>query len=386
MRRTFKYRLYPTKDQQSLLVGTFKFCRFLYNNALEERIAYYKKYGKSLSYVSQANQLTEVKRAFAEQTQNIYSQVLQQVLRQLDSAYANFFRRVKAGSGAAGFPRFKGEDRFRSICYPQVKPFLDGGAVKLVANNNKVKISNIGEVSIVYHRPIQGKAKLCRIVRQGDQWYLTVSCDDVPKSHLPQAGKVIGIDLGVNNFITTDDGTTFHNPKPYKTSKEKLAYLNQKLSRKRLGSNNRRKTKKSLRKFYQKVSDIRIDWQHKVSNQLIKDNDVIIVEDLNINKMLTSNNFKVSNQSITEASWGNFVSQLHYKAESAGRVIIEVNPANTSKTCSHCNNIKDDLKLTDRIYNCNACGVAIDRDINAAINIKGLGMSLAAQDKLCSLS
>jgi len=379
MRLSFKYRIYPNKEQEAKLLDIFDFCRFLYNNALEERISYYKTFEKSRTYVDQASFLPEIKAEFPKETSNIYSQTLQAIFKQLETAYKNFFRRVKQGEEAKGFPRFKGKNRFRSICFPQVSPKLDGGAIKLI-DDKHIQISKIGNVKTEYHRPIQGQAKLARIVRQADKWFITISCDNVPLVPLEKTGKTIAIDLGISNFITTDDGTTFHHPKPYKTSLEKMQYIQKKRAAKLRVSNNSKKLLVAEQRAHEHIKNMRNDFQHKIAKQLVVENDVIIVEKLNIKGMLETESFLVKKSNISDASWGNFVALLIYKAERAGKLIIEVDPRGTSKTCSGCGNIKNNLSLKDRLYECHACGMAKNRDHNAAINIKKLGTSYVREN------
>ncbi|HEX4373635.1 MAG TPA: transposase [Puia sp.] len=374
MKISYKYRLYLNQEQQQILQNNFNFCCFLYNSALQERNDYYNKFKKSLSYNSQSAELPAVKEEFALQTQSIYSQSLQQVLKRLDSSYKNFFRRVKSKADKVGFPRFKSGDRFKSIVFPQSD--LTGFGVKLLANQ-KLKIFGLpGEIKVNWHRPYQGQIKQVILKRQGDKFYIILSCDEVPLELNPKTDKIIALDLGLNSFAITDDGTKFHHPKPYKTALEKLAYLNKNLAAKQQGSRNRRRAKSALTKAYQKITDIRSDFLHKLSNKLIKENDQIIIEKLNIKPMLEAKGFEVKKSNIQDASWARFASQLVYKAERAGRLIIEVNPANTSKMCSRCNNIKE-LSLKDREYHCEFCKLAMDRDHNAALNIRRLGTSLA---------
>ena len=382
MRLSYKYRIYPDQKQAEQLENTFGFCRFLYNCALEERISFYKKCGKSLSYNSQAAELPEIKKECHDQTDLIYSQTLQHVMKRLDAGYKNFFRRVKAGASKAGFPRFKSKDRFRSIMFPQSN--LNGFGVKRL-ENGKLKVYGIeGDVKIIWHRPLQGRCKNVTITKQSNKWFLIASCDDVPLNILPSTGKTVAIDLGLNSFITTDDGTKFHHPKPYKTSKEKLAYLNQKLALKQKGSNNRIKAKLRLAKAHEKVFNIREDFLHKMANKLITENDVIIIEKLNIKSMMEQKGHLVNKGNIQDASWGSFAAKISYKAERAGRIVIEVDPRNTSKMCSRCGNINKELTLKDRTYHCEACGLKMDRDHNAAKNIYGLGMSHAATNQVAS--
>ena len=375
MQRTFKYKIYPNIEQRKALFNIFDFCRFLYNSALEERINFYKLTKSSKSYVAQSAALPEIKSMFPSETSPIYSQTLQQTLKQVDIAYKNFFRRVSEKASKAGFPRFKNKDRFRSILFPQVKPNLSGGCVKLTSN--KVRIYGVGEVKIRYHRSIQGIAKQCQIVKQNDNFYLCIICDKIPAKPLPKTGKTVGIDLGLDSFVTMDDGTKFHHPKPYKTSLEKLQYRQRKLSLKIKGSNNRNKQKKLVAKTYEKITNQREDYQYKLANKIVKENDVIVVEKLNVKNMLEAKGFEVSKRNIQDASWGKFIEKLTYKAESADKLLLKVDPRNTSKMCSQCGKVKEKLTLRDRKYHCEACGFVIDRDINAAKNIRVLGTSAA---------
>jgi putative transposase len=378
---SYKYRLYPKKEQEIILHNNFNFCCFLYNSALEEKISHYKKYGIGISYNQQASELKEVKKFFQEQTKTIYSQSFQQVLIRLETSFQNFFRRCKNKDKKAGFPRFRSKDMFKSIVFPQSD--LHGFGVKLL-ENNKVNIFGVGEVKVEWHRPFQGRCKQVILKREHNKFYLILSCDEVPNNILPKTGNTVAIDLGLNSFITTDDGKQFKHPKPYKTSKEKLAYKAQKLAAKQQGSNNRKKAKQQLNKCYEKISNQRNDFLHKITNKLVKENDVIIIEKLNVKKMIESEKTSLcakqpfsspKNYNITDASWARFACLLTYKAERAGRLVIEVDPKNTSKMCSKCNNINTEQTLSDRIYNCKCCNFQLDRDHNAAINIKKLGMS-----------
>src|ERR1700723_917201 len=375
MKLSYKYRLYPTKPQIEVLEKNLNFCCFLYNCALQERISHYKRFGNGVSFGKQSAQLPEIKREFAEQTQSIYAQSLQQVLKRLDGAYTNFFRRVKSGAFKVGFPRYKPSDRYRSLVFPQCD--MKVGGVKLL-DSNKLKVFGIpGELKVRWHRPFQGRCKQVLIKRQGDKFYLVLSCDAVPLEPLAPTGKTIAIDLGLNSFITTDDGTKFHHPKPYKTSREKLAYLNRSLAAKQRGSKNRKRAKLALARAHEQVENIRNDFLHKVAKQLLVENDTVIIEKLNVQGMLqTKSAAKPGN--IQDASWGRFATLLSYKAERAGKTLLEVDPMNTSKTFSCCGNVKSNLTLQDRTYHCQSCGLAIDRDHNAALNILRLGTSLAA--------
>lgn len=231
MKLSYKYRIYPNQQQIKILEENFEFCRFLYNSALEERISSYKKLGISQSYEDQSKQLPGIKECFPAESKAIYSQSLQHTLKRLDLAYSSFFKRVKAGATKAGFPRFKSKDRFRSILFPQSD--LTKHGVRLL-DNKKLKVFGLpGEVKVKWHRPWKGRCKQVSIVKSSDKYFVILSCDDVPLDLLPKTNKEVAIDLGLNNFMTTDDGTKFRHPKPYKTAKEKLKYLNQKLALKK---------------------------------------------------------------------------------------------------------------------------------------------------------
>ena len=381
--------MYPNSQQIEILEKNLNFCSFLYNNALEESISYYKHFGKTRSYSQQCAQLPEIKELYAEETKGLYSQTIQQVLKKRETAFKNFFRRVKTKSGKAGFPRYQSRDRSNSLIFPQAQMTKGHwGGVKLL-ENKKLQIFGIpGGVKVKWHRPFQGRCKQVSIKRQAGKFYLILSCDAVPLAPLASTGKSIAIDLGLTNFITTDDGKaslSFHHPKPYKTSKEKLAYAQRKLSAKQKGSNNRIKAKKQVAKVSEHIANIRKDFQHKLALKLIRENDEIILEDLNVKSMLEgaqrAPGFEVSKLNIADASWGSFVQILSDKAEKAGRKITKVNPKDTSKTCSRCLKVKESLKLSDRTFDCEACGFEMDRDQNAALNIRRLGMSPAIAQK-----
>lgn len=383
MRRSFKYRIYLNKAQEEALNTAFYMCRTLYNSALEERISSYKKLNKFISYKQQSAYLPEIKESFKEENKFVYAQSLQYTLKTLDNAYKGFFSRCKSGK-TPGFPRYKSYLKNQSICFPQCN--MINGGVKLL-QNQKLKIYGIpGEVKIILHRPWKGDCKTVQIKKQGDEYYLILSCNNVEKNILEKTGKTVGIDLGITNFITTDDGTKFHHPKAWRTSKEKLAFKQRKLSCQKRGSKNRLKTIKSLRKTHNKIVNQRDDWQHKMANHLVRTYDNIVIEDLNVKGMLEAKGFDVSKGNISDASFGNFVSKLTYKAESADKLLIKVNPRNTSKTCSCCGNVKKDLSILCREYLCDQCGISIDRDINAAKNILVLGTSLMDFNNPRSLS
>jgi putative transposase len=369
VRRTYKYRIYPTNSQIKRLEETFGACRFLYNCALEERISHYKKYHKGIPYIDQANYLSEIKDLIPE-FNNIFSQVLQSTLKRLDSSYKGFFRRVKLGE-KAGFPRFKNKDRFRSILYPQ-KGFALSKSKGLSGKKKcKLKLSKIGDIPMILHRNIKGNIKTCSIIRTpSEKYYVCFSCDEVPKEPIAKTGKETGIDLGVKNLMTLNNGEKIFNPKFFKKSKDKLASAQRKLSKLTFRNPRRHAVKLHVARLYEKVVNQRTDYYHKAVNKIIKEYDYIYLEDLNIAGML-QNNWRILNREIQNGALGQLIHIFSYKAESADKGKESVDCRNSTKECSGCGEMVEKT-LSDRIHKCE-CGLELDRDHNAAINIFNRG-------------
>ncbi len=363
MRLSYRYRLYPTQSQIKILENTFYLCRFTWNCALEERNSYYKTYNKPLSYNAQSKQLPELKVVFPE-FKTVYSQVFQNVFKRLDNAFQNFF---KSGSG---YPRFKGVNRFRSILYSQ-----KGFSVKQKSNgSSRIFLSKIGHVKINLHRPIVGKIKTCCVIKTSTgKWYVNVSCDDVPEEHLSKTGKSIGLDLGVKKFLVTSNNEAIENPKYLNKSKGKLKLAQQRLSKLSKKDSKRQAAKLHVARVHEKIFNQRDDFQHKTSLKIVRENDQIFCEDLEIKNM---SSWRVLNRAISDCAWGKFVDKVTYKAERAGKLLTKVDPRNTTKLCSKCGKIVE-KSLSDRIHKCE-CGLEIDRDLNAAINIFNRGMAKIA--------
>jgi putative transposase len=371
MIKSFKYRLCPTDSQIKRLEETFGLCRFLYNCALEERISFYKKYNKSLSYFSQTKLLPEAK-ALVPELEDIYSQVLQSTLKRLDSAYKSFFGRMKSGERKPGFPRFKNKDRFHSILYPQSGFALSKSKGKIGNKRCKLKLSKIGDIPMRMHRNIKGIIKTCSIIRNTTgKYYVCFSCENVPKEHFPKTGKSIGIDLGVKNLLTLSNGEKISNPKYFKNYQDKLASAQRKLSKMSFRNSRRNATKLHAARLYEHITNQRTDYYHKLSINLLKEYDIICLEDLNI-KGMQKDNWRILNREIQNCAWNQLVHMFSYKAESADKKIVLVDPRSTSKMCSACGKIVE-KSLSERIHKCE-CGLEIDRDYNAAINIYNRGM------------
>ena len=356
MQRTYKYRIYPTKEQTKKLEKTLEICRKLYNDCLSERRRYYEENGKGLSRLTQQKLLKERKKK-EPYLMGVHSQVLQNVLFRVEHAFNLFFQRLKSKGQKAGYPRYKGKNRYDSFTYPQQPGFR--------VENGKLKLSKIGTLKIKLHRPIQGEMKTCTIKREIDRWYACISCEipDNGKERTPTS--FVGIDVGIENFATLSNGEKIPNPKNLLKQEKKLKRAQRKLSRKKKGSRNREKQRIKVAKIHRKIKNQRNDFLHKLSRKIVDNFSFIAVENLSIQKMLKNSFFA---KYIQDASWGQFVNYLCYKAEEAGSKVVKVDPYGTSQLCSRC--LREVPKtLSTRTHECPYCGLEIDRDHNSAILI-----------------
>lgn len=355
MLKTYKYRIYPNKEQTEKLIWTIDICRQMYNCVLLDRIQEYENTKKGLSRFSQQVILKNDK-VKIKYLKRIHSQVLQDVLLRVDRAYQNFFRRAKSG-GNPGYPRFKNENRYDSITFPQQPGF------RLIGK--KLHISKIGDINIKLHRDLPSTPKACVIKREIGNWYACFPVDFVPTKLDNKPTMSIGIDVGIKSFAVLSNGDIFQNPKFLKTSEKRLAKKQRQLSNKKKGSRNKNKSRIVVSKLHCKIKNQRKDFQHKLSRYLINKYGFIAIENLNVKGM--GKNHKLA-KSISDAGWGQFLSFLSYKAEEAGTTLEEVNPKNTSIVCSLCGE-RVPKTLAVRVHKCPNCGIEIDRDYNAAINI-----------------
>ena len=364
MKKTFKYRLLGNRATFAKADGWLMLCQRLYNAGLEQRInAYHQNKGR-ISCYDQINQLPELKAAFPEYS-DVGSQVLQEVLERLDKAYKAFFRRVKTGN-KAGFPRFKGRDRYDSFTLKQTGWKLDG---------RYLMIRNVGRFKIRLSRPMEGNIKTVTIRREATgKWYVCFSCDKVPEKKLEPSTDAIGIDVGIKSFLVDSEGNKVENPQYYRQAEKSLRRRQRTLFRRKKGSTGRRKARVLVAKTHEKVRNQRSDFLHKTANHYVKNYGIICVEDLNIRGMVRNHNLA---KSISDASWGQFIGLVEYKAEEAGRTLIRIPRFEpSSKKCSECGAINQELRLSDRQWVCQSCGVLHDRDYNAAKNISRAGQAL----------
>jgi putative transposase len=353
--KTYCYRLYPSKAQRKRLDETRETCRRFYNDCLAERKEAFESGGRSVGRVEQLRRVKE-RKATNPYAAPVHSHILQLVVADLDRAFAAFFRRAKAGE-TPGYPRFKGKHRFDSF---GLKEYGNGFKI----DGRRLKVTGIGRIPVRWHRPIEGVVKTIRIVKRADGWYACLSCE-VEATPLPETGTAIGIDVGVSSLITTSDGEKTPHPAWYRSEQRKLRRLQRSVARKKKSGSNRRKAVVTLKRHHQGIGNRRKDFLNNLAHELIARYDMIALEDLRILNMVRNPHLA---KSILDAGWGYLVTHLAYKAAEAGREIVLVNPAYTSKTCSRCRALFENLTLKDRQISC-SCGLSLDRDHNAALNI-----------------
>jgi putative transposase len=365
--KTFQYRLYPTKSQCKAMEATIETCRRFYNNCLAERKEAYEERRENIGKFTQLHKVKVLKKT-SPYAKNIHSHILQVAVADLDKSFQAFFRRVKTGDNP-GYPRFKGYGRFNSFGFKEY-----GNGFKV--DGRRLKLSGIGRVAVRWHRPIEGKIKTLRIIRKAVKWYASFTCE-TEGNILPAIGNVIGIDVGISSLIATSDGELVENPKWYRKGQAKLRILQRTVSRRKKGGSNRRKAIHALQAQHEHITNQRKDYLNKLANTLIVNNDLIAIEDLKIQNMVKNQRLS---KSILDGGWGYFAKRLSDKAVEAGRKLVQVNPAYTSKTCSNCGAIFENMNLSVRWINCE-CGLSINRDINAAINILNKALNRDGQSR-----
>ncbi|WP_285569553.1 RNA-guided endonuclease InsQ/TnpB family protein [Actinoallomurus iriomotensis] len=387
VRRSYKFLMRPTSRQNVALSACLQDHRELYNAALEHRRTAYRKAGVRLRYGDQSAELKHI-RADDPAGQGRWSFSSQQAtLRRLDKAFTAFFLRLKAGR-KPGFPRFKGRGWFDTVEWPK-----DGDGCRWDSQPEHraatfVRLQGIGHVRVHQHRPVAGRVKTISVKREGSRWYVVLSCDDVPAGPLPATGAAAGIDMGVASLVTTSDGEHLVNPRHLAASAGRLAAAQQALARKKRGSKRRHKAVARVVALHTKVRRQRLDGAQKAALALVRGYDMIVHEDLRIANMTRSVSGTLKapgrnvaakaglNRSILDAGWGGFLTILTHKAESAGRELIAVNPANTSRTCARCGHRAKENRPTQARFACTACGHTAHADVNAAINILRAGLAL----------
>jgi len=361
--RNYKFRLYPTKQQEQVLNATLETCRHLYNDSLGERSVCW-----DVNFWNQ-KQLLALRKQDNKYYKQVHSQVLQDVLLRLDKAYQAFFKKM------AKYPKFKRKEKYNSFSYPQYGGFRFKGG--------KLILPCVGAIEIKMHRIPIGTLKRCTVIRDVDQWYCCITTDDgIGKSTITtvDTSKPVGIDVGLLNWLTLSDGKKIQNTLDFGAQAKHIEELQRSLSRKQKGSRNREKARMSLAKAWRHVRRCRDDFVHKTSKILTDDEYAVVVfEKLNIANMVKNHSLA---QAIMDATWGKLRLYTAYKVERRGGQVILVNPNGTSQKCSRCGVVKEKrLGLDERVFECDSCGLVIDRDLNAAINILKLGLEQAHAEK-----
>ena len=358
----YKYRAYPTDDQKLLLAKSFGCGRWYFNYALDLCQKTYKETGKGLTRNKIQSLLPELKKEHPWLKKDVYSQCLQAVALNLSTAYKNFFE------SRAKYPRFKSKHGRQSISYPQ--------NVKLVGDY--FTFPKLGKIYCRIDRNFEGTIKTVTVSKNPDNTYfVSVLVDDgQPEPETKTDGKAIGLDLGLIDFCVTSEGSKYNNPKNFKKYYKNLKRKQQKLARKKLGSNQRNKAKLKVAKIHSKIARRRSDFLHKLSRRIVNENQVIVCENLNIKGMVR--NHKLA-KSISDCGWGMFQTMLCYKAKMAGKTYLEVGRFfPSSKTCNNCLYQITELPLDIRRWVCPKCNTNHDRDVCAAKNIKDEGLRILA--------
>lgn len=367
--KSFKYRLYPNKEQQVLLAKHFGCVRYIYNWAMNTKIEKYKVEKKTENFISLGNKLPELKEEFGW-LKEVNAQSLQSSLKNVDNAFKHFFKEKK------GFPKFKSKKRHKdSFHIPQ------HGTIDL--NNSTISIPKIKNIKTVFSRTFEGRIKTITIRRVPSGKYfasiLVETSDNIPGKPSIKENKTLGIDVGIKSYITLSNGEKIDNPKFLKKTQKKLKYSQYVFSKKLKDGKNREKQRIKVARLYEKITNQRNDFLHKLTHKLTHDNQVtsLVIENLSVKKMMKNHNIA---ESIGDASWGKFFEFLSYKCDWNGKNLIIIGEFDPSSKLCSCGVINKDLTLQDREWTCSTCGAVHDRDILAANNIKHFG--LLKQNKL----
>jgi putative transposase len=386
VRRAYKFRAYPTRPQQGRAVRLLRDHCDLYNAALQERRDAWRMRMVPVRYSDQSAQLREVRKADPDGQGRHSFTAQQQTLRRLDATFRAFFRRAMKSRHKVGYPRFKPYQRFDQVL------FIAGNGAKWEPAHAdrwaRASFQAVGRLKVNQHRPVKGPVKTLQLKREHRRWYVVVVAE-AEAEPLPPTGRGVGVDVGVARFLTTSDGHVVRNPRFLATAQAQITRLQRSKERTRLGSGNRRRLRRALAKEWRKVRNQRRDFHHKTARSLVNSYEVLALEHLNINNLTLSARGTVEepgrmvaqktglNRSILDAGWGQFISILVAKAESAGRRVVRVNASYTSLTChacgSRCTRPRQDTVI------CPNCGVQ-DADLNGACNIAtraGLGSGQA---------
>jgi putative transposase len=356
MRKTFRYRLFPTHAQKRQLEQQLELCRWVYNETLATRKQAWEERAETLNLYATNKLLTAWKVTRPELSQ-VHSQVLQNAQERVDLAFKAFFRRVKADGEKVGYPRFRGQGWYDSMTFKQSGFELSG----------KLRLSKIGDVRLELHRPLEGVVKTLTVARaRTGKWYACFSCE-VEAAPLPKTGRVVGIDVGLKTFAMFSNGEIVANPRFFRRDEKALAKAQ------------RNGKKQAAVRIYERIGNRRGNFAHQLSRQIVNTYDLIALEKLEIQDM-QDGNFRGMNKSIADAAWRQLRQNILFKAESAGKECVEVDPRGTTQRCSRCGAVVPKA-LSVRKHDCPHCGLKIDRDLNAALNILALGLQSGGRSR-----
>ena len=392
MIRAYKFLMRPTTGQRIALGEMLADHCSLYNGALQERRDAYRHVSKtSIKYGMQSAQLKDI-RAFDSERQGRWSFSSQQAtLRRLDKAFAAFFRRIKSGQ-TPGYPRFRSVSWFDTVEFPK-----DGDGVRWDSTPHdrvtRVRFQGVGHVKVNQHRPVAGKVKTVSVKREGRKWFVVLTAEQDQPEPLPATGSVVGIDLGIANFLADSHGQFVPSPRHGRKAAAKLEAAQQALSRCKRGSKRRRRAVEKVAALHRKVRRRRLDHAHKTALGLVREHDFIAHEDLKIRNMSRAPAPKPDpdqpgsflpngaagkaglNRSINDAGWGVFLAILTAKAESAGREVMAVDPRNTSRRCPACGHTAKENRPTQEKFHCTVCGHIAHADTVGALNVLRAGLA-----------
>lgn len=365
MLKAYKYRIYPSTQQEILIQKTFGCCRFVYNQTLAYRKELYETKKESMSKIDCNNWKNRVLKVQYEWLKEVDKYALDNAIINMDSAYQKFFKEY------SGYPKFKSKRNNKK----SYKTNYTNGNIKVSFENNKIKLPKLKWIKTRIHREFTGKIKSVTISQvPSGKYFVSIL---VETEHIPinQNDNMIGIDLGIKDLLITSDGEKFDNIRTTKKYENKLTKEQRKLSHKVKGSNNWNKQRVKVARIHEKIHNTRIDYLHKISHQLISENQVIVSEDLAVSNMVKNHNLA---KAISDCGWYELTRQLTYKAEWNGRTYIKIGRyVPSSQTCNICGFVNKDTKdLSIREWICPQCGIVHDRDINAAINILNEGLRM----------